>query len=93
MTDDQGALFDIPEPEPEQDDTFDGAVRAYLSEDGVVVSWVMVADVMSGDGDRGFYVSNSENTPSWVLRGMAEHLSTILQRPVYSYVPDEGEDE
>jgi hypothetical protein len=81
-----------PEPEQTSDGTFDGAVRNYMSDNGVVVKWLMIADVLDGDGNRGFYVDNSEGTPIWDLRGMSEHLGTILQRPVYTYTPDEDEE-
>jgi hypothetical protein len=81
-----------PEPEQESDGTFDAAVRNYMAENGVVVKWVLIADVLDGEGNRGFYVDNSEGTPNWDMRGMAEHLSTILQRAVYTYTPDEDDD-
>lgn len=66
-------------PEPCNATSLDEVVQHYYAEHGVVVSYILIADVMDVEGDRYVMTAASEGAPPWVVKGLMDHVREGMQ--------------
>jgi hypothetical protein len=65
-------------------------VQRYFSQHGVVVKFVLLADVLTEEGARAFCWTGSDEAPVWDIRGLLDHGSELFRHATFEHEPEDG---
>lgn len=65
-------------PSPRIEDVFTQLVRKEGADDGIVVAWVTVCEVLDpASGGLSLWTITDQQSPYWKISGMLEHAHTV----------------